>query len=76
VPRKLKFDLKRYKQILYNLLGNAVKFTVEGSISIRVWFEECTLYTEVRDTGIGIKEEDQPKLFKMFGKLNDPGKLN
>jgi len=76
VPASLLLDAKRYKQVVFNLVGNAVKFTMKGIISIKVWFENSTLLTEVRDTGVGIHEGQKNKLFKVFGKLSDPAKLN
>ena len=69
VPHFLLLDQKRYKQVLFNLLGNAIKFTMKGYIKIMVKFVDDCLITEVEDTGIGIKTEDQEKLFKFFGKL-------
>jgi len=49
-------DQKRLKQVLFNLIGNAVKFTYRGEISVDVEFEEIThqLTFMVRDTGVGI----------------------
>jgi signal transduction histidine kinase len=47
-------DQKRYKQILFNLIGNASKFTFQGSITTRVSFTRSTIFTDVIDTGIGI----------------------
>ena len=79
-------DSKRLRQILFNLMGNAIKFTVQGSITIRVDMNpffilnddpiKTSLYFKVIDTGIGIKEEDRAKLFKLFGKLSVRGGLN
>ncbi len=70
---EIKCDKNRYMQILLNLLGNAIKFTERGSVTIKLAYEPLTkkLVTEVTDTGIGIKEEDQLRLFKAFGKLED-----
>jgi two-component system, OmpR family, aerobic respiration control sensor histidine kinase ArcB len=67
VPKKIESDQKRYKQILYNLIGNATKFTFKGGINVRLWFDSENLYTEIEDSGIGIVEEDLNKLFKFFG---------
>ena len=58
VPDLVKTDSQRYKQILFNLVGNAIKFTFSGSIKITVSFISKFLVTQVQDTGIGIKEED------------------
>ena len=62
--------------MLFNLIGNAIKFTFKGSITVFVSYDDGFLTTEVTDTGIGIKEEDQTKLFQFFGKINDPGNIN
>lgn len=73
VSKYLITDKARLSQILINLLGNALKFTMKGGIAIfaeeHVVDNEVYLELEVQDTGIGIKPEDHEKLFKMFGKL-------
>ena len=65
-------DGDRLKQILINLISNAIKFTTRGSITLGIRWEEKPEILEfyVRDTGIGIKEEDQIKLFRPYGKLD------
>jgi two-component system, sensor histidine kinase len=63
VPCKIYTDQKRYKQVLFNLLGNASKFTFTGFIAVKVKFDDGWLMSEVIDTGIGISEEDLKKLF-------------
>jgi signal transduction histidine kinase len=73
-------DRGRIKQTLINLIANALKFTYNGSISIRVCptriGDQRAAKFDVRDTGIGISEEDQNKLFKLFGMLKDKNKIN
>lgn len=75
LPYKLHGDGNRVQQILINLLSNAVKYTAKGSVTLRV-SGECTepdkvsLLFEVADTGIGIKPEDQERLFKDFERLD------
>jgi signal transduction histidine kinase/CheY-like chemotaxis protein len=73
VPRWILGDAHRLTQVLVNLLGNAVKFTNEGFVSLNCHYEESledaqhgTLHIEVRDSGIGISTENQAKLFEKF----------
>lgn len=58
----LEIDPQRIRQILFNLVGNAVKFTEKGHIKISAKYEGGSLYLEVEDTGCGISEEDQQKI--------------
>eukprot|EP01022_Parablepharisma_sp_SALTPOND_P025980 TRINITY_DN613_c0_g1_i4.p3 TRINITY_DN613_c0_g1~~TRINITY_DN613_c0_g1_i4.p3 ORF type:complete len:565 (-),score=53.82 TRINITY_DN613_c0_g1_i4:8023-9717(-) len=78
VPKRIVSDKNRYMQIILNLLGNALKFTFRGEIKITLEYDkaEDKLITCVKDTGIGIKEEDLPKLFKLFGKIRENSELN
>ncbi|MDR2070722.1 MAG: response regulator [Treponema sp.] len=72
IPRTLIGDDQRLAQVITNLLGNAVKFTPEyGSINLNASLvkeegDVCILQIEVRDTGIGISQEQQERLFKSF----------
>ena len=59
-------DPGKLRQILINLLGNAVKFTDEGSITLELRREEEALVCEVRDTGIGIEDADMRRVFEPF----------
>jgi len=65
-------DQNRLKQILINLLGNALKFTFEGGVEVTATKDQSNRLIKftVSDTGTGIKEEDQSKLFKMYGRLD------
>lgn len=60
VPTMIISDEKRLKQVLFNLLGNAVKFTYKGMVTLNVDYERLTntLSASVVDTGLGIKQED------------------
>jgi len=75
VPRTLIGDELRIKQILINLLNNAVNFTYRGHIDFIVYWDYVNEYNgnlivEVRDTGIGISEENIKKLFTAFGQID------
>ena len=64
-------DKRRFKQVLMNLVSNAVKFTEQGSIRIDARVSKSNnLEICVTDTGIGIKEEDMDKLFKSFQQID------
>lgn len=63
-------DQRRVKQILFNLLGNAIKFTPSGGkVILRIWREQNWVIFQVEDTGIGIAEEHIPLLFQKFQQL-------
>jgi nitrogen-specific signal transduction histidine kinase len=68
-------DERKLKQILFNLLSNAVKFTPDGG-QVQVLSKEINgaqdIEISIRDTGIGIKQEDLPRLFKEFSQLSSP----
>ncbi len=66
LPRQVESDPKRLKQILINLVGNAIKFTKHGKVVVQVRYSDGLLCIDVIDTGIGISEEHQAKLFKPF----------
>jgi two-component system, sensor histidine kinase and response regulator len=63
-------DQRRVRQILFNLLGNAIKFTpAGGSVTLRVWREQNLAVFQIEDTGIGIADEELPLLFQKFQQL-------
>jgi len=74
-PRYAYTDAVRLKQILANLMGNAVKFTEKGEIELKVTYENTDsnygkFTFSVRDTGIGISETQRSKLFKVFSQAD------
>jgi len=60
------FDHGKIRQILTNLIGNAVKFTAKGEISFFIAVEQGKLIIKIKDSGIGIRKEDQKKIFNPF----------
>ena len=75
MPYKLQGDEIHIRQIISNLLSNAVKFTEKGRVTLYFQWKEITedeieLNVIVKDTGIGIKEEDIPKLFRAFQRMD------
>ena len=83
IPMVLHGDEIRIKQIITNILSNAVKYTKEGSITFSAGFEKIAdkpdsiiLKISVADTGIGIKPEDMDKLFKAFERIEEKRNRN
>ena len=81
VPEQLFGDETRIRQVITNLLTNAVKYTNEGSITIRLHWRKTSIETamvriSVADTGIGIKPEDQEKLFQSFQRVDEKRNRN
>ena len=71
-------DERRFKQVLINLVKNALKFTRRGSIEILTSYDDDQqmLNVQVNDTGSGIAPEDISKLFSRFGKLSRTQNVN
>ncbi len=69
-PRNIIGDPTRLRQILLNLVSNAIKFTDHGEIVIRAYWERETLTFEVQDSGIGISKDHQQKIFELFSQAD------
>ena len=67
----VRFDKDRIFQVLINLIHNAVKFTDAGKIKVSSELDDRGVKISVSDTGIGLKSDDIPRLFKSFGQLED-----
>ena len=82
LPRSLFGDDVRIRQIITNLLTNAVKYTREGDVTLSIWGspglseDDYHLRVAVKDTGIGIKPEDKDKLFRSFERLDEEKNRN
>ena len=77
LPKGLLLDETRIRQVLFNLIGNAIKFTEKGFIKLAVYSKEnesdssrVSLIFTVEDTGIGIPEENRPHVFGAFEQIN------
>src|SRR5262249_7159272 len=75
VPERLLGDPRRLRQLLFNLVGNAIKFTERGEVVVRASVEsagegECVLRVRVSDTGIGIPDELQGVIFEAFAQAD------
>ena len=76
-------DQQKLRQIVINLLGNALKFTQAGRIDLRVWTEpcsggeptECYLFFEVADTGMGIAAAEQESIFQVFSQTREGAQI-
>jgi signal transduction histidine kinase/CheY-like chemotaxis protein len=66
LPKMIHVDEQRLRQILINLLGNSLKFTKEGEITLNIYELNNKLFFEVKDTGIGIDKKNQEKIFRPF----------
>ena len=82
-PRYLNGDEVRIKQIITNILSNAVKYTEKGSVTFHIGFkkienepDKVLLHISIKDTGIGIKEEDKAKLFSKFERIEEKRNRN
>ena len=66
MPKLINTDPVRLKQIVINLCNNAVKFTHQGGVKVKVSYRNTTLSIEIIDTGIGLNQEQQQKIFNPF----------
>lgn len=70
VPQYIKADSKKLRQVLINLLGNAIKFTETGQVTLDVWVESEIMHFAIKDTGVGIAPEAIDRLFTAFGQAD------
>jgi two-component system, sensor histidine kinase len=73
LPEWIEADAPRVKQVLHNLIGNAIKFTVHGEVSLSVSRQAAQMEFLVRDTGIGIPPDQVERIFKAFEQVAAPG---
>jgi signal transduction histidine kinase/ActR/RegA family two-component response regulator len=66
LPEWIQTDALRLRQVLYNLLGNAMKFTTEGEVAFRVYLDSACIRFEIKDTGKGIPKQELDLIFRPF----------
>lgn len=75
IPQKVVGDLIKFNRIVFNLVGNAIKFTDQGSVTVDFKVQSCEekdieIFVSVRDTGLGIPEGKIPQLFQSFSQVD------
>jgi signal transduction histidine kinase/ActR/RegA family two-component response regulator len=73
LPEFVRTDQSRLRQALINLIGNAIKFTDEGTIALRIAYRGQVAKLEIEDTGPGISPEDQQRIFEPYEQVTAPG---
>ena len=78
IPSVMRGDEIRIRQIILNIVNNAIKYTEKGSVTVDICFkyDDSRLVVKVSDTGIGIREEDMDKLFSSFQRLDETRNRN
>ncbi len=71
LPTGIRGDEKRLRQILINLIGNAVKFTEKGGVNLKVSYHDGQVLFQIEDTGIGIPEDQTEKIFLPFQQVGN-----
>lgn len=74
LPRTTHTDEKHLRQILINLLTNAVRYTDTGSVTLRIHYSGQVARFDIEDTGIGIPKADLARIFQPFERLETPGR--
>ncbi len=72
----VKMDTEKIRQIVINFIDNAIKYTKKGGITVSVNKKDNNIECRVKDTGIGVSEEEQAKLFKKFARGKDAFSVN
>jgi signal transduction histidine kinase len=70
-PEYVRVDEEKLKQVLLNLIGNAIKYTLKGKIEVRVTSEDNQVVVDVKDTGVGMGVEEQKQLFSKFYRVKN-----
>ncbi|MEI8170298.1 MAG: ATP-binding protein [Rhodoferax sp.] len=73
LPDVVRADEKRVRQIVINLLGNAIKFTLQGQVTFRIRYAREMAVLEIEDTGPGLSAQEHERIFEPFTRANTPG---
>jgi signal transduction histidine kinase/purine-cytosine permease-like protein len=73
LPAVVRADEKRVRQILINLLGNAIKFTQQGAVTFRIRYAREMAHIAIEDTGPGLSPQEQAQIFEPFTRAKTPG---
>jgi signal transduction histidine kinase/purine-cytosine permease-like protein/AmiR/NasT family two-component response regulator len=73
LPAVVRADEKRVRQILINLLGNAIKFTQQGQVTFRARYAREMAVIDIEDTGPGLSDQEHERIFEPFTRANTPG---
>ena len=76
VPDRIEADSSRLRQVLLNLIGNAIKFTAEGRVDVSMTYADGLMRVAVADTGPGIPAERRDRLFQRFSQMDGAGSRN
>ena len=71
VPQFVSTDEKRLRQILLNLISNAIKFTAQGKVELNISYRNQVAIMQIKDSGIGIAESDQQRIFEPFVRVQN-----
>ncbi len=69
-------DKNKFKQIITNLIDNAIKYTPQGFINIEIFHDEKMIHVSIKDSGVGVEKELIPKLFKKFSRAENARDVN
>jgi len=72
LPEHVIVDERRLRQVLINLISNAIKFTPEGSVSVDLQYRNQVAYITITDSGIGIEEDDISRISEAFVRISNP----
>ncbi|MDC2891100.1 sensor histidine kinase [Psychrosphaera algicola] len=72
LPDYVATDKQRFRQVLINLISNAIKYTEKGSVTLQITYRNEVIHFSVIDTGIGIAQKDQETIFKPFEQIRTP----